>query len=243
MGGAMLHRFGLHNPSSFKIISYVGGVTAAFENTTTPNLDLTALTGGSGSAAQENDWVFAYMTICDSVADATDPTISSGGYTALHAVLHGNDLYSTKLRGWRKLMGASPDTIVDFGNMSGDQSGVVQARVYRNVDPTTPLDVAVQTATGVATGQPNPPAVTPVTTGAWVVMAAAAAFDNNLTSAEVIRELDAYAGATGGHSGAGLLMGDVAWTSGAVNPTTSGGSADGNGSWAAATFALRPALA
>lgn len=233
---------------SYQTIQYVGGLAQAWANATSPDLDIASgLTGGIGGGLQENDLVLVFFMISDvTTGTPADPTITTSGYTALSAVLSQSDTNRSKLRGWYKFMGASPDSIVDIGNMTGDQSAAASARVYRGVDLTTPLDVAVATAGGTNSGQPNPPNCGPsVTPGCAGIMCAAASADNNMTSAEVIAEIDAYQAASGSHAGSGILTGHLLGMGlgDSLNPTTSGGSSNGNDCWNAYTLLLRPALA
>lgn len=236
---------GFSGQAASPAIEYVGGVAANWANTTSPNLDLTALTGGSGAAAAAGDLVLVFFVISDvTTGTPANPSIVSSGYTAINAILSQSDTNRSKLGSWYKFMGGTPDTIVDLGDMTGDQSAVAIARVYRYVNTTTPFDgVAVATAGGTNSGQPNPASCTPATQGAALLIAAGASANNNLTSAEVVGELDAYQGATAGHSGSGLLTGHALnCTAGVpIDPTTSGGSSNGNDCWNALTFVLRPA--
>lgn len=240
--------FGFTRPSpggGFRTIQYVGGLAVAWENTTSPNLDLSTIAGGIGGPILLNDIVLVWLSISDvQTGTPADPTIVSAGYTALHGVLTQSDSNRNKLRGWRKFMGTTPDTTIDLGDMTGDQSAAASARVYRGVDLLNPLDVAVATAGGIDSGQPDPPNVGPsVTRGCAGVMCASVTFDNNLTSPEVIAEVDAYATPSAGHAGTGILTGHLlGMAQGAsLNPTTTGGSGTTSNCWNASTLLLRPA--
>lgn len=226
-------------------IQYVGGFSQAWENTTSPNLDLSSIAGGIGGPILQDDLVLVWFSISDvQTGTPADPTIVTSGYTALHAVLSQADSNRNKLRGWRKFMGASPDTTIDLGDMTGDQSAAATVRVYRRVNLTNPLDIAVATTGGIDSGQPDPPNVGPsVTPGCAGVMCCSVSFDNNLTSAEVVSETDAYATPSGGHAGTGILSGHLLNMAlgASLDPTTSGGSSNTANCWNAATLLLRPA--
>lgn len=243
MGGTFTHRLGVFGHSSaLGSIDYIGGVVDTWANTTSPNLDLTALTGGSGGALQENDLVVVFFGFTESTpADPEVPTLT--GYTAAHAALSATNTAKSSLRTFYKFMGATPDTVVNLtADMATDQSGAAQARVYRGVNTTTPMDVAATTATGDTNGLMNPPAITPSTVGAAVVTGGIVTSNSNLTSAQVVGELDDYGSSGGSHPEIGVWCGHLLnWTSGAVNPSTTGGNSSASFSWCAATLALRPA--
>jgi hypothetical protein len=62
------------------------------------------------------------------------------------------------------ICGATPPTSV---SITGNTSGLVAA--FRGVDTTTTFDVTAPTATNGTAGMPNPPSITTVTDGAFVL--------------------------------------------------------------------------
>lgn len=149
-------------------ITFVGGSTQSAINGGTATITL------PGSLAQD-DVVYVWGITCDGAGGT-----SSSGWTQLGAdVTNGAQITGEC---WRKIMGASPDA--DFALLgtggSSDSSSVV-AMAFRGVDTTTPEDgVSRTTATGSSTN-PNPPSITPNTTGAAVLTFAGPARLNDTT--------------------------------------------------------------
>jgi hypothetical protein len=220
-------------------IEYVGGaILPIAPGTTTPSIGLTSLTGGLASSPASGDFVVA-MALS---VRGSDMDLSASGYTQI-AELHADDNVDTNLYVGRKFMGGSPDSSVTF---SSDITNlfVLGVSVWRGVDPTTPLDVTPVTATGINSGIPNPPAITPVTAGSRIiVIGGSPRGTNDLTQAG--SELANFMSdtATGG-SIHHLAFGHYDdWVSGSFDPTAFqiDGSDSTSHSWAAATIALRPA--
>lgn len=115
-------------------------------------------------APQEGDVVY----LCGGHGgDGTVAGPITSGYTQIffHNTFHSNRDFGV----WRKRMGATPDTTVqcEGGGDAADAVGY-SAVVLRGVDATTPEDAAVTSAVDV-TVNPDPPAITTVTDGAWVI--------------------------------------------------------------------------
>lgn len=222
-------------------IAYVGGSTLAWPGTATENttMSLAALAGGLAAAPAQNDVVILAVGIGATVN--INQTVVSAGWTELFDI-YISDVQDANLSIFYKVMGAVPDISVDIGpttNISYAGAAIVQ--VFRNVNTTTPIDVLTTTATGLDTGVPNPPAITPITTGAVIVVTgtSASALSLDFTSAELtnfrsIISPDSIDTALG--------SGWKAWTGGAFDPAPFGGGTTSiNESWAAGTLALRPA--
>lgn len=226
----------------YKGIQYVGGQVAGRVGINASTSVVFFFTGGIDSAASPGDLVIITSVVG---SQARNPAQAISGYTALGQLNPNTTLYDTSLNVSYKFMGDTPDavfTLPSTGNTADAQEYTVQ--VFRGVNPTTPLDVAVVSATGTATSRCNPASITPVTAGAWVVICgggaaatganytAPANFTTNFLTGFTADTNDALAG-SGYWSG---------WTSGAVDPAAyTGGSNNANDSWAAYTIALRPA--
>lgn len=225
-------------------LQYVGGNTGTKAGATSGNstVSLTALTGGLASSASAGDIViavFATGSIADRTLSITDGT---NAYTLINTELYANSTNDTNLRvAYKVLTGA--DASVTFGPTGNAADAASMAvHVWRGVDTATPLDVASISATGTGTGRPNPAAITPLTPGAIVIVAAGSAAAagaifistdlSNFRTATSIGTYDAMVG-----------IGSKSWTSGAFDPAQFGGGTTGTGdSWAAITLVLRPAL-
>lgn len=223
-------------------LSYVGGVTGTAAGSTTADLtiSLTGLTGGSDSAPSEGDFVI--VTVCIGASGETPATsLVTSGYTSL-TQLFGDDTQDCFLQVHHKFMGSTPDTEVVVsrsGNINNALAVTVQ--VFRGVDPTTPMDVTPVSATGINTGRPNPGAITPVTSGAWIVVCSGSGTSTGvtftysyLTNLLTVNSSDADDATIG----SGYYTG---WTSGSYDPAASTtGSTSTFGAWCAYTLALRP---
>lgn len=227
-------------------IEYVGGRTHAFPGTTsTTVISLNGtLTGGLATSPAEGDLVVVSYAIH---GGDLNMSIVTTGYVEV-ADLWASDSLDTNLGVFYKAMGATPDTDVEvMATTSAGAPGAVIIQVWRGVDATTPIDVTTTTATGVNTGAPNPPAITPVTAGAVVVVCGAGtSLNGGVTLSQSGTELSNFIAVYGDNADASnnditAAMGSFAWTSGAFDPVALVGNAATSLSWAAATLALRPA--
>ena len=231
-------------------ITYVGGRGAGRAGaTSTVNVPINAgLTGGSGTTAAVDDLCVVTVSVGTAArqpaCDITAPT----GFTALSVQRTTATTYDANVQTCYKILVAGDITagitIPSTGNNADGQAYTVQ--VFRGVDLVTPMDTAATYLTGSGVGnQPNPQAITPVTTGAWIVCCGggAAAAGTTLYTAAYLTNLLRYNGAdtNDGTVGSGYYTG---WTSGAYDPAAyGGGSTNANNSWGATTIALRPAAA
>jgi hypothetical protein len=223
-------------------ITYVGGRTQSQNSTAAWTVALTSLTGGVAATPITGDLV----VVCRAWSTAVDRTLitSSTGWTQV-AELYADDSNDVNFAVWYKIMGATPDTSITFNaHVSTTESSSVVVQAFRGVDATTPLDVTSTTSTGIDSAAPDPAAITPVTTGAIILVAGGSAhasgnsgftasYLTNFRSAGFNSTYDSTAG-----------MGYTTWTGGTYNPAvwTFGGGATTVASWAAITMALRPRL-
>lgn len=230
-------------------ISYVGGVTggrAGATSTTTQSLSGT-LTGGSGASPIAGDLVVVYCSVGWDTTPATSQTISGNNNGAYNNVAFqsADDTNDTGSQLNYKIQGGTVDTSITIpssASVRNAQRWVVH--VFRNVDPTTPLDVTSAPASGIDTGRPDPTAITPSTTGAWIVAyyASAAATGTAYTSPGLSGWLgNTTADTVDCMQGGGYYS---SWTSGSYDPPaiTAGGTTGTGDSWTAMTIALRPSF-
>ncbi len=228
-------------------ISLVGST----ENSSTPNtdttVDLTAITG-----LRAGDLLFVSAGIGDNDGVDLNMTVNTAGYTKVVDLL-SDDTQDTNLGVWWKIMGASPDSsVVVEGSLGGtDSSLAVVVMAFRGMGSTTPMDVASTTATGIDIFSPNPPSINHNNpSGVWTVIAGA--------SGHTLAGAGTYTFPTGytvnaidrGHDDtvSDITVGMGYRSSGVSDPEDPGvmthsGTNTTNFSWAAATFALRPATA
>jgi hypothetical protein len=222
-------------------IVYVGGFAGNRPGSTSTATITFALTGGTDSTPQADDLVIISVAV-GSVGRT--PACAVSGYTALGQLNSNGTTSDTSHNVSYTFMPGTPDTtftLPSTGNGADGQAYTVQ--VFRNVDATTPMDATSTTATGTGTARPDPPSITPVTAGAWVVICGAGAsplganytgpanFTTNFVTSVGADTSDAMVGS-------GYWTG---WSSGAVNPAAfTGGTTGAAESWTARTMALRP---
>ena len=224
------------------MLSYVGGFKQGYTGTTADIVvPLTTLTGGTDSAPSADDIV----VVCFSVGSTVALGIAIAGYTTI-ASGTPSDTYDATLIAGYKLMGVTPDTSVTLtgGTISTAAAGVVEVHVWRGVDLVTPIDVTTVTTTGINSGIPTPPPLTPITPGAIILAGAGnahsrgtATFAASYLSNFLTIGADDTSDATGG-------LGSVAWLSGTYTPAqwTWSGTPSSGFSRVAFTTALRPAV-
>lgn len=202
----------------------------------------------SGLGVQAGDVVVVSAMHPASGAGITVSGNQSGAYSYLWADTVSNDTRYTTARAAYKRMGATPDTTLTIGKVgSAGFSAACVVMVFRGVDYFTPLDgVAPATATGINGSAANPPSITPVTAGAWVVATYAAASDTNSGTPSGPGNMTGFVGRKGDNTtvvGYAGLAYKSDWVSGAVDPAawalTYSWSED---SWVGGSFVLRPAL-
>lgn len=252
-GGFIGRTFNIKDVDSFinigsapAAIQYVGGRTNASSGSPNDiNLAITALTGGIGTAPQYGDLIIVAL----STASTNDRGYRIAGFTQI-ADLYQNDIEDSNFQVGYKLVGLVPDTDVTITGGSGnaDDGLAVSIHVWRNVDQTTPLDVTSTTFGAIDSAVPNPPAITPVTSGAVIVVAGGAAHDATsggaFTASYLSNFITSNTVAFGEVNDTTVGMGSVAWTSGAYDPAAwtfngTGGTAL-NWSYNAVTMAIRP---
>ena len=172
-------------------------------------------------------------------------SISTAGYTEL-ADLYSSDISEANLGVYWKRVTNPPDTTVVCTTSSDTGYGLVAvASVFRGVDTATAIDVSSTTATGVDSGLPNAPSITPTTGGALVVVCGGGSLQETGLEAPVGYENHNISEANGStYLGCTAVMASKYWTSGAEDPAVWTSTYDStNTAWCAVTLALRPAEA
>lgn len=226
-------------------IEYVGGRTHALAGTTSnTNLSLTSLTGGLASSPAANDLVVIYFGV-GSASGNRDLQIS--GYTVV-ADLNANDDSDANLLVAYKFMSSTPDTqfTVIGGTTNVADAGTFAIQVWRNVDQTTPMDVTATTSQVINTAIIQPPAITPVTSGAVILAGGAAASDEpaGIYSQSTPAQLSNFLTTSqSDNNDSQVGLGSFAWVSGTFTPNAFlfSKNDDTGYSYCAATIALRPA--
>lgn len=244
MTGLLLSRFAALTPGSAPPpsggLEFVGGKSIVVAGTTsTGTVSLTDLTGGLASQPADGDYVVSFFTA--NTESNRRPTLTitgnnSGSHGALTARIVGDATFDCVAYAFGQRMGATPDTeVTRSGTGNSADWGTLSFHVWRGVDSVTPMDVTPTTAGGTP-GRPNPPSITPITSGAMLLVMGGSVTD----AAYVAGYLSNFIQCLDAAEFVGAGIGNVAWTSGAYDPAAWTGGF-GGGSYAAATIALRPA--
>lgn len=228
----------------FKDPVYVGGQTLGILGQATAYTLNFALTGGIASVPAIGDVVIVAFS-AGSIASAS---LAVTGYTQL-AFLYSSDTYDTILYVGYKVLSAADTTLVtsSIGTGSTSNAGAFCVQVWRNIDTTTPIDQTTTTATGLNTAYPIPPAITPVSNRS-VIIAVSASGHIFGTTAYASYPLP-YARTVGGSNDTyDTTLGITSFpykNTAAIYPVPFfvNFTDSTSYSWAAATVALRPALA
>jgi hypothetical protein len=221
-------------------ISFVGSKVTGNNPAT---VSLTDLTGGIASAPAAGDLVVIYYG-----GNETGSGFGVTGYTELFETSYNNSSPEDVCLGvYWKLMGETPDTDVTFSGITGPNTELAAILVFRGVDPTTPMDVT-RTFTSGQFATVNPPAITPITPGAWIIAGGAAVYDGIPVQTLSSSELSGFTQVS--HDPVGDTVLNVAagyytgWTSGAFDPAqfTFSTITNSDHSQIAATLALRPKI-
>ena len=231
------------------VIEFVGGAldrqAPATSGSTTVPLN-SGLTGGIASGVSAGDLVIVAFSTGSTANRSLSITDGTTSYTLLGSELYSDDSFDTNLRVAYKFMGGTPDTTVSIGPTGSlNDAGIAGVYVFRGVDSSTPLDVAVTTATGTNTVLANPPSITPITAGAYVVAVGAGAHNLGLTPSYTSSDLTDFRETSASNTNDSIIgIGHKPdWASGAFNPAAFGfdDSDSTSFSWAALSIVLRPA--
>lgn len=234
-------RYVLGQTTELAELEYVGGRTQSGSGTTSNiTVSLTGLSGGTDTEPLEGDIVIIAIELCGT----SDKSYRISGYTEI-ADLYANDTEDSNLQVGYKFMGATPDTSASITGGTGSTADAyaISIHVWRNVDSTTPLDVTPTTISQINTGIPNPPAITPTTSGAQILVAAGTAHTGG-TDTFGASYLDNFLTVGGNDDNdATVGMGSILWTSGAYDPAAWTFSQSDSTAFStnSVSFALRPA--
>jgi hypothetical protein len=202
------------------------------------------LTGGIAAAVSDGDLVVAAYATGSTANRTLSITDGSTAYTLIGSELYSDDTYDTNLRVAYKFV--SGDTFTRFGTQGSlEDGGATAVYVFRGVNASSPLDVAAVTATAANSILANPPAITPVTAGAWVLGVGAGAYTGTPQTFSS-SDLSGFSSIHGRSTYTDCVLGigyKDDWASGEFDPaafTFSDSNSSAN-SWAALTIALRPA--
>lgn len=224
-------------------IAYVGGQVAGRTNPTSATEVTFSFTGGLSSTPAAGDLVIVTAVTGSQGGTPAMAVTTPTGYTAL-GQLDQPATRDTSLDVSYKFMGGTPDTTVTIpGTTDNAWAEAYSIQAFRGVDTTTPLDATSTSAENIDSSRCNPASITPVTTGAYVVICgggAAATGANYTAPANYTTNFLTASGAdtTDAMVGSGYRE----WAGGAENPAAyTGGTTNAGDTWAVYTIALRPA--
>lgn len=232
-------------------ISIISSMTAAWARAlASTSFDVSALTMAQGDLL---------VLIVGSSVTQSDRNIypDQALWTRVHDTLFRDDTNDINLSAWMMPVGSTPPTSINMFSTDPTTSATgstnVAVLVLRGVDPTTPLDVTSTTADGINSAHVDPPAITPVTAGALILVSGVAGHIAAQAAAVFVLGSDitqvvTVQGTSGQTQQALLTVGQKAdWTSGAFNPAAWSFQLSGSpvnatqSSWGSATMVFRPA--
>ncbi len=230
---------------------YVGG-TGGAGNTDGYTVSLSGtLVGGVGSSPEPGDLVivssgFNSASVKTPHANATGNI--SGAYVAAHANLIADYNADANFGTFYQLQGATVDTSIAINRpTTNTYGGSTTVHVWRGVDSTNPMDVTPTSTFGIGSAWPNPPSITPISSGAVIVACGYGAQSTNTAALLVIPSGmgNGVSLRSSGNTTEGCcFIASIEWTSGAYDParcTVTTGPADyATAGWCASTLALRP---
>jgi hypothetical protein len=163
--------------------------------------------------------------------------VSTSGYT------ENTDL-ATNLRSSfsYKKMDVSPDTSVTcIGSTNTSDATVYVVMVFRGVHTSSPIDATTTTATALASGMANPPAITTVTDGAAILACGHHTVDDATVTAPTGYGNLVNVSRTESVPSSCAMAWKVLVTAGTENPSAYTNWTNEFGTWQAFTVALRPA--
>jgi hypothetical protein len=196
------------------------------------------------AGAVQGDLVLAFYGV--GKIDASRSFLSAG-YTTSSWITR-TDTYSSQFMYGYKIMGSTPDTVVETSGSGDSAVGAALGYVLlRGVDQTTPLDVAAVSATGANSVRANPSSILPVTNDAIIVAAGFGAWQSAGSGSKYFTSSD-LAGfdsdsVTETGNGCTIGVGHKEWLGGTFDPAQFGfdGTDSTLYSWTAFTLAIRPA--
>lgn len=232
-------------------ITFLGSKTFNSANATSAStVSLTDLKDPSNVSATLQADDFLIMNYSSSGVGGAQTYAAPSGWTERNRVQQsGAFSYENLYTFYKKLTGADANVAITAEGTNYALSVTIHA--FRGVHTSTPFDVTSTTSQGNGNSNPDPPAITPSTTGAWIIVLGGGATrpttpglnynaPGDLSATTNHFRTIATAGSNGnGQCGTGVKTN---WTSGSFDPGAwSGGSNNSNSSWCATTHALKPA--
>lgn len=242
--------FGAGGPLYTGPIQFVGGATASQLGATsgTTSISLTSgLSGGIASFVQNEDFVIAVFGTGSNTDRTLSITDGTTEYELVTAEISNGITTKSNFRVGYKFVNGDTETV--FGPTGAtDEAGAMAVYVFRGVNQTTPLDVTPTTNTQgpMLGGNIDPPAITPNTAGAYIVVAANSAQTDGVSTLTTSGLTDFITkGQTETSYDTIICIGHKPdWVSGEFTPAdiTKSGNENNNDAASSVSIALRPAF-
>jgi hypothetical protein len=229
-------------------IAFRGSATATATNGGNTSLSLGSLADASGSSVsvQNGDFVVIVYTVASTADRAMSE--STGTWTEQTELYADGSTQDANVAVYTKFWSTGdPTSVTLVGSGQAADSTAAVCIAFSGVNTATPLDVAIQTATGTGTGRPNAPSITPSTAGAWIVVCGGSAHIGGVapfTNPGDLSTTTNHFRSTGANDNNDVSVGiglKTNWTSGAFDPSQwTGGSTGAGAAWCAVSLALRP---
>lgn len=223
--------------STTATITYVNGSVTGFNGSTTVGVTVSLTSLG----LQYGDMVI----VAYEATGVTDKNLEINGYTTI-AEVYANRSRDSNLLVAYKFMGTQPDLeIIIPPTGSTDEAGAVAIQAYRGVNLDTPLDVTTTTQGFGSTVIPTPPDITPVTTGAKIIIVGSGSHSRGDSVVYEASYLSNFLSISHNASNTDAIIGigHVDWSGGTYDParfTFTGFDNTSNFSSNAVTMALKP---
>lgn len=201
-------------------IAYVGGQVAGRTNPSAALLVTFALTGGLASTPAAGDLVVVTCVTGSAAGNPAMAVTTPTGYTALGQLNQAGVTNDTSMNVSYKRMGSTPDANVTIPGTTNNAWGSIFDSGIQRCGCFNTDGCNSSFSRRTATGRPNPAAITPVTTGAWVAICGGGAAATGANYTAPTNYATNFVTANGADTtdamvGSGYWTG---WTSGAENP-------------------------
>lgn len=200
-------------PAGLETLTYVDGLTTSGAGTTGAiTVSLTGIT------MQENDLVIVALAMSGNATRSFRIDDGSTLYTEV-ANIAAVDSEIAALQVGYKFMGATPDTSfrIPGGTGSTNDAYAIAVHVWRNVDQTTPMDVTAVTRTQINTQLVDPNPITPVTSGAQILIAGSGAHTGGVDTYTASYLSNFFSSGGNATNDTTVGLGNIAWTGGSYD--------------------------
>jgi hypothetical protein len=226
-------------------ITLVGTKKASIGSTAALPFDFTGLTGGSDTSPSVGDYFLIVLGSGNGGPTIPSLSVNPVGLLGSLVAISSSDSIDSGLRildGVYEAGSSTGGTMAAETSINGRGYAIV---VLRGVNATTPQDTAATTASGTNGSNPVPPAITPVSSGAWIFATGVAGHNDHPATMSIgnMTLLEDVACNSGTYDANVGVASKTDWTTGSFSPNTMNCTAPGSSahSWTAATLVIRPA--